>query len=71
MSSRGVLTTLYCSAPGAVTSKAGEEAWLPSPWLKILWESWEMSTWCAKGSGCLLSCVCCPSPAAGGFAPLL
>jgi hypothetical protein len=34
-------------------------------WLKVSWESWRMSTWCAKD---FYFVALCP-PAAGGFAP--
>jgi hypothetical protein len=62
-----VLLSTGGACSGAARSKAGEEAWLPSPWLNILWENWRMSTWCVV---CYLT-VSCPLPAAGGFAPLL
>jgi hypothetical protein len=44
--------------------------WLPSPWLKMLWENRGMSTWCLKGSYFVALCRPLLSPLRlGGFAP--
>jgi hypothetical protein len=43
-----ILLSTGGACSGAATSKAGEEAWLPSPWCNglMLWENWRASAWC-------------------------